>query len=81
MRKPITRGERIVWALRKKDGSGLLFAAGCYLAPWTFRTRDQAKAEARRCAEHGLDVTAVKIRLGIYYFEETRLMRKVADAR
>jgi hypothetical protein len=59
----------LVWALKSKHG--LLFAQGCYVAPWIFSTREQARKAARDAREAKIECRPVKIKLTVIIEETT----------
>ena len=62
--------ERIVWALKHANGKGFLFASGCYLAPWIFSTRQEARKALRvEAIVNGLACYPVKILLQVKFGE------------
>ena len=53
----------LVWALKSKHG--LLFARGCYAAPWIFPSREQARNAARDVRDAKIECKPVKIKLTV----------------
>lgn len=53
----------LVWALKSKHG--LLFARGCWVAPWIFPTRERARKAAKEAREENILCSPVRIKLTV----------------
>lgn len=56
---------RLMWGLRSRKSGRLLFASGCSIAPWSFSTREGARAAARECREAKIPVRVVPIEITV----------------
>jgi len=56
---------RTVWALKRRDGSGFLFNAGCWMAPLIFSHRERARRAAREFREHFIECAPARIVLTV----------------
>jgi hypothetical protein len=57
------------WALKYTDGRGFLSSSGCWLAPWIFSDREQARKAAREVRDAGLKCKPVRIKIDVRFWE------------
>jgi len=57
------------WALKFNDGRGFMTSSGCWLAPWIFSDREQARKAARAARDAGLKCKPVRIKIDVKFWE------------
>jgi hypothetical protein len=62
---------RIVWALRKPDGSYILSPGTAWLAPMAYSSREEARTSASQFRNHMMPCKPVRVRVDVRVTEVT----------